>query len=81
MRLPINSTILAIKVSSIERSITFLEAHAETADKKLDAITLEIAAARATFSTLKWLFVATVTGVWGVILAIVAAWARHHFGP
>jgi hypothetical protein len=70
---------VSVKVAGIERSIAYLEAHAETADKKLDTITTDIAAARATFSTLKWIFAATVAGVWGVILAIVAAWAKHYF--
>jgi hypothetical protein len=68
------------KVSGIERSITYLEAHAETADKKLDQITIDIATAKATFTTLKWVVGVTVAGVWGVILTIVAAWAKHHFG-
>lgn len=67
------------KVSGIERSITYLEAHAETADKKLDQITIDIATAKATFTTLKWVVGVTVAGVWGVILILVAAWAKHHF--
>jgi hypothetical protein len=70
---------LSVKVAGIERSITYLEAHAETADKKLDTITTDIAGARATFTTLKWILGATAAGVWGLILAIVAAWAKHYF--
>ena len=67
------------KLSGIERSITYLEAHAETADKKIDQITIDIATAKATFTTLKWIVGVTVAGVWGVILTVVAAWAKHYF--
>jgi len=71
---------LSVKVAGIERSIAFLEGHSDSANTKLDKIMTDLAAARATFSTLKWIFTATVVGVWGVILALVAAWARHYFG-
>lgn len=70
---------VSIKVAGIERSIAYLEAHAETADKKLDTITTDIASARATFTTLKWVLGVSAAGVWGLILAIVAAWAKHYF--
>jgi hypothetical protein len=67
-------------VSGIERSITYLEAHAEKADAKLNQITLDIASARATFNTLKWVLGVTAAGIWAVILAVIAAWAKHYFG-
>ena len=68
------------RVSSIERSITYLEGHAETADKKLDSITSDITTAKATFNTLKWVLTATAVGVWGLILALSTMWAKHSFG-
>ena len=71
---------LSLKVAGIERSITYLEGHAETADKKLDSITTDIVGAKATFGTLKWLFTATVVGVWGIALALLTEWAKHYFG-
>jgi hypothetical protein len=68
------------RVSSIERSITYLEGHADTADKKLDSITQDITSAKATFGALKWLFTAMVIGVWGVVLTISTMWLKHTFG-
>jgi hypothetical protein len=70
---------LSSKVGGIERSITYLEAHAESADKKLDAISEAFTAAKATFGTLKVLFIAICVGTWGVISAMFLMWAKHHF--
>ncbi len=63
----------------MERSITYLEGHADTADKKLDLITAKIATAEATFNTLKFVFIAACIATWGLISALVVAWATHHF--
>ena len=70
---------LSIKVASIERSITYLEGHAETADRKLDSISEAFTAAKATFGTLKVLFIAICTGTWAVILGLFLLWAKHYF--
>jgi hypothetical protein len=64
------------RVSRTEASITYLEGHAETASRKLDSISSDLSAAKATFNTLKWIFGGICVAVWGMI----ALWAKHHFG-
>ena len=71
---------LSVKVGGIERSITYLEAHAESADKKLDSSSNDFATAKATFNTLKYLFIAICVGTWGVISTLFVMWAKHYFG-
>jgi hypothetical protein len=70
---------LAIKVSGIERSVAYLEAHAESADKKLDSLSDDFTTAKATFNTIKVLFFAICVGTWGVISALFLMWAKHYF--
>ena len=70
---------LSIKVAGIERSITYLEGHAETADTKLDTISNDLTKALASFSTLKWIFGAFSVGVWGILSALFLMWAKHYF--
>jgi len=70
---------LSVKIGSFERSITYLEAHAENSDRKLDAISNTLTAAKATFNTLKVLFIAICVGTWGVISALFLMWAKHYF--
>lgn len=70
---------LSLKVGSIERSIVYLEGHADSARAKLDSISTEIAAAKATFGTLKFLFIAICIGTWGLISALFLMWAKHYF--
>lgn len=70
---------LSIKVAGIERSMSYLEAHAETADKKLDKLSDDYNSAKATFNTLKFLFIAICAGTWAVISGLILLWARHHF--
>jgi len=67
-------------VSGIERSITYLEAHAQTTDDKLNSISEDLITAKATFNTLKFLFIAICTGTWAVILGLFLLWAKHYFG-
>jgi len=54
------------KVSGIERSITYLEAHAQTSDSKLDSLSNDVIAAKATFNTLKWIL-----GIAGTLLVLL----------
>ena len=70
---------LSVKVAGIERSITYLEAQAEKANAKLDAISDDFTVAKATFNTLKYLFIAICTATWGMMLALFLMWAKHHF--
>ena len=70
---------LSVKVGGIERSITFLEAQGEKTDKKLDSITQDITTAKATFGTLKFVFIALCAGTWGLILGLFLLWAKHYF--
>ena len=70
---------LSVKVGSIERSITYLEGHAESARTKLESISTEITSAKAMFGTLKFLFIAICVGTWGLISALIVVWAKHHF--
>lgn len=70
---------LSVKVGSIERSITYLEGHADSARGKLDSISAEIAAAKASFNTLKWILGAMCVGVWGPLTAFILMWAKHYF--
>lgn len=70
---------LSVKVGGIERSITYLEGHADSARTKLDSISTEIAAAKASFSTLKWVLGAICIGVWGPLTAFALMWAKHYF--
>jgi geranylgeranyl pyrophosphate synthase len=68
------------RVSSIEKSVAYLEGHADDARKKLDTIATDITDAKATFRTLKWLFTAICIAVWGVLSAAALMWAKHRFG-
>jgi hypothetical protein len=68
-----------VKVGSIERSIAYLEAQGEKTDKKLDSISNDFTTAKATFNTLKYLFIAICVGTWGVISALFVMWAKHYF--
>jgi hypothetical protein len=70
---------LSVKVGGIERSITYLEGHADSARAKLDSISTEIAAARASFNTLKWVLGAMCVGIWGPLTAFALMWAKHYF--
>lgn len=70
---------LSLKVAGIERSITYLEGHAETAEKKLDTISSDVTSALASFRTLKWIFGALGAGTWGIIAALFLMWAKHYF--
>jgi hypothetical protein len=70
---------LSIKVAGIERSITYLEGHAETADTKLDSISNDVTKALASFNTLKWIFGALSVGVWGIMSTLFVMWAKHYF--
>ena len=70
---------LSIKVAGIERSITYLEGHADTAYTKLDTISNDLAKALASFGTLKWIFGALSVGVWGILSALFLMWAKHYF--
>ena len=54
------------KVAGIERSVTYLEAHAQNTDSKLNAISEDVVAAKATFNTLKW-----VLGIAGTLLVLL----------
>jgi geranylgeranyl pyrophosphate synthase len=68
------------RVSGIEKSVAYLEGHADDARKKLDTISTDITQAKATFATLKFLFVAICVGTWGLFSAALLMWAKHHFG-
>lgn len=68
------------RVSSIEKSVAYLEAHADDTRKKLETISTDITDAKATFRTLEWLFTAICVAVWGVISAAALMWAKHRFG-
>ena len=70
---------LSLKVAGIERSVTYLEGHAETAEKKLDTISSDVTSALASFKTLKWIFGALGAGTWGIIAALFLMWAKHYF--
>ncbi|MDR3750577.1 MAG: hypothetical protein P4K94_03735 [Terracidiphilus sp.] len=70
---------LSVKVGGIERSITYLEGHAESADKKLDSISNDVTTAMASFNTLKWIFGALSVGTWGILSALFLMWAKHYF--
>jgi hypothetical protein len=70
---------LSLKVAGIERSITYLEGHAETADTKLDTISSKVTSALSTFNALKWIFGALSIGIWGLISALFLMWAKHYF--
>jgi hypothetical protein len=60
---------LAVKVASIERSITYLEGHADSAREKLDSIS----------NAMKWVLGAICLGVWGPLTAFALMWAKHYF--
>jgi hypothetical protein len=64
----------------MEKSLTYLEAHADDARKRLDVISTDITEAKATFKTAKFFFIALCAGTWGLISALIVFWARHHFG-
>jgi hypothetical protein len=70
---------LAVKVGGIERSIVYLEGHADAAREKLDSISTEIASAKASFNTLKWIIGAMCVGIWGPLTAFALMWAKHYF--
>jgi hypothetical protein len=59
--------------------MSYLEAHAETSDKKLDKLSEDFTTAKATFNTLKVLFIAICAGTWAVILGLFLLWAKHYF--
>jgi hypothetical protein len=71
------------RLGGIERSITYLEGHAQDARDKLDAINNEIVAAKASFTVIKW-----VVGIVGSILVLLAGFitaiavqaAKHYLG-
>jgi hypothetical protein len=69
-----------VKVGGIERSITYLEGQSDDTRKKLDSISTEIATAKATFTTLKWILGAICLGIWGPLTAFILMWAKHNFG-
>jgi len=70
---------LSVKVGGIERSIVYLEGHADSAHGKLDAISTEIAAAKTSFNTLKWVIGVMCVGIWGPLTAFALMWAKHYF--
>ena len=70
---------LSTKVAGIERSITYLEAQAESARTKLDSISTDMTSAKASFNTLKWILGAICIGVWGPLTAFALMWAKHYF--
>jgi hypothetical protein len=71
---------LLVKVGGIERSITYLEGQSSDARTKLDSISTEIAAAKASLSTLKWILGAIGVGICGPLTAFVVMWAKHSLG-
>ena len=64
------------RLSRLEASVAYLEAHADEARKKLDMISGQITKAEGSFNTAKYFLGAICLAVWG----IVAMWAKHHFG-
>ena len=68
-----------MKVGGIERSIVYLEGHADSARLKLDSISIEITAAKASFNTLKWIIGAMCVGIWGPLTAFALMWVKHYF--
>ena len=64
------------RLSRMEASVTYLEAHADEARKKLDIISGQITKAEGSFNTAKYFLGAICIAVWG----FVAMWAKHHFG-
>jgi hypothetical protein len=71
---------LSVKVAGLERSITYLEGQAENTNNKLDAISDQIIAAKASFNTLKWIFGLIGIGVFGPITTFAFMWMKHYFG-
>lgn len=70
---------MSIRVGGIERSVAYLEASTERSSSKLDSISNDIATAKATFATLKFLFIAFCVGTWGLLSAILIMWLKHSF--
>ena len=70
---------LSMKVAGIERTVTYLEGHADTANKKLDSISGDVTAALASFKTLKWIFGVLAVGTWGILSGLFLMWAKHSF--
>jgi geranylgeranyl pyrophosphate synthase len=68
------------RISSIEKSMIYLEGHADDAKRRLDSISTDITEAKATFGTLKFLFIAICAATWGTLSAAGLMWAKHHFG-
>jgi hypothetical protein len=66
------------RVGGIERSVTYLEAQGQKIDEKLDKLAHEMTAAKATFSTVKYLAIGIFVGIWGLFSALAIAWAIHH---
>jgi tetrahydromethanopterin S-methyltransferase subunit G len=71
---------ILMKLGGIERSVTYLEAQAQTADQKLDTISTKLATAEGSIGTLKWIGRAIGIGLWGLLAALILMWAKHHFG-
>lgn len=63
------------RMARVEASVTYLEGHADEARKKLDTISEQITAARASFNTTKYFLGAICLAVWGII----AMWVKHRF--
>ncbi len=66
-------------LSSIEKSMTYLEGHADDARKKLETISTDITEAKAAFKTLIWVFIAIGIPVWVLLPAVTLMWAKHLF--
>ncbi len=71
------------RVATIERSMTYLEGHADDAKRRLDAISTQLTEAKATFKTLQIIgagICAIFAGIFGILSAISGMWLKHHFG-
>ena len=64
------------RLSTIEKSIAYLEGSADDTKKQLKEISEKISVAQGSFTTAKYFLGATCLAVWG----LVAMWAKHHFG-
>lgn len=68
------------RLGGIERSITYIEAEIGDLKARVQKVSGDVGEAKATFNTLKFLFIGLFTGTWGLISALVIVWAKHHFG-
>jgi hypothetical protein len=71
------------RVSSIEKSLTYLEGHAQDASKELKGINEDIVAAKATFQTLKVVFAVVgsiCVALWTIVAGTVLMMAKHYLG-